>query len=231
MQVACQAGTREACASLRPPPNSLELFTLFSLPFLHFYNFLGTQVEWGGGGSLVLSGPRPGGHSAPFSPPSAPPGPLPGPPAERGSESSSFSDGFTVRHKPLKLPAPPHPVSVSVGTSVCSTQSPHTSVNDPDGRDRPEQRSGSRGAHSGTPCPGSWSSENLGGREKLGRSCLPFLLPHLRLWVLGLMFYPHVGRRSVAFVLCQDGCTSSLSDPGHKLPYPHRCPQMSVSLE
>lgn len=28
------------------PPNSLELFTLFSLPFLHFYNFLGTQVEW-----------------------------------------------------------------------------------------------------------------------------------------------------------------------------------------
>lgn len=32
-----------------PPthPNSLELFTLFSLPFLHFYNFVGTQGRAG----------------------------------------------------------------------------------------------------------------------------------------------------------------------------------------
>lgn len=28
-------------------PNSLELFTLFSLPFLHFYNFVGTQGRAG----------------------------------------------------------------------------------------------------------------------------------------------------------------------------------------
>lgn len=59
MQVSCQVGKPEGCASFPPPPNSLELFTLFSLPFLHFYNFLGTQVEWGGGRSLVLSGPCP----------------------------------------------------------------------------------------------------------------------------------------------------------------------------
>lgn len=75
-QVSCQEGKLEGCASLHLPPNSLELFTLFSLPFLHFYNFLGTQVEWSGGRSLVLSGPPPGGlfaeelrgHLAPFSP-------------------------------------------------------------------------------------------------------------------------------------------------------------------
>lgn len=38
-----QTGKHEGCVSLHPPSNSLELFTLFSLPFLHFYNFLGTQ--------------------------------------------------------------------------------------------------------------------------------------------------------------------------------------------
>lgn len=62
-----QAGKREVCASLHPPPNSLELFTLFSLPFLHFYNFLGTQVEWSGGRSLVLSAPARGPLSPFFS--------------------------------------------------------------------------------------------------------------------------------------------------------------------
>lgn len=67
MQMACQAGKRELCASLHPLPNSLELFTLFSLPFLRFYNFLGTQVEWGGGRSLVLSGPTRGTLSPFFS--------------------------------------------------------------------------------------------------------------------------------------------------------------------
>lgn len=41
-----QTGKHEGSVSLHPSPNSLELFTLFSLPFLHFYNFLGTQ---GGG--------------------------------------------------------------------------------------------------------------------------------------------------------------------------------------
>lgn len=58
MQVSCQAWTREGCASFHLPPNSLELFTLFSLPFLHFYNFSGTQVEWVGGRSPVLPGPH-----------------------------------------------------------------------------------------------------------------------------------------------------------------------------
>lgn len=44
-----------------PPthPNSLELFTLFSLPFLHFYNFVGLRVEQGRGRSRVLLLPRP----------------------------------------------------------------------------------------------------------------------------------------------------------------------------
>lgn len=57
MQVSCQARTHEGCASFHLPPNSLELFTLFSLPFLHFYNFSGTRVEWVGGRSPVLPGP------------------------------------------------------------------------------------------------------------------------------------------------------------------------------
>lgn len=58
MQVSCQAGKHEGCASFHLPPNSLELFTLFSLPFLHFYNFSGTQVEWVGRRSPVLPGPH-----------------------------------------------------------------------------------------------------------------------------------------------------------------------------
>lgn len=36
-----RAGSPPTC------PNSLELFTLFSLPFLHFYNFVGTQGRAG----------------------------------------------------------------------------------------------------------------------------------------------------------------------------------------
>lgn len=47
-EVTQDAGVLARRGSMRlclPPstPNSLELFTLFSLPFLHFYNFLGTQ--------------------------------------------------------------------------------------------------------------------------------------------------------------------------------------------
>lgn len=137
MQVSCQVGKHEGCASLPPPPNSLELFTLFSLPFLHFYNFLGTQVEWGGGRSLVLSGPCPVccwlrisvGTRLLFSFfSSSQEASLPRPPAESGIRVFFLLGRvYKVRQKPLNRLVLPHAVPILVGTSVHSTQS-HTLV-------------------------------------------------------------------------------------------------------
>lgn len=154
MQVSCQAGKHEGCASLHLPPNSLELFTLFSLPFLHFYNFLGTQVERSGGRSVVLSGPPQVGCLlrssvgtwllSPFSPIFTVPPRTP----RRPSQVSFPPHGFTVMHKPLKLLALPHRIHLHWGLPCRAHQAP-TCVRDPDDRDRLERRSGSCGAH----CP------------------------------------------------------------------------------
>lgn len=99
MQASCQVRKHEGCASLPPPPNSLELFTLFSLPFLHFYNFLGLRLSGVEGGvwccqapPSVLLAENQYEHSAPFSPSSATPRrpPFPGLLWRVELESSSF---------------------------------------------------------------------------------------------------------------------------------------------
>lgn len=130
LQVSCQAGKHEGCASLHLPPNSLELFTLFSLPFLHFYNFLGTQVEWSGGRSVVLSGPPQVGCLlrssvgswllSPFSPIFTVPPRTP----RRPSQVSFLPHGFTVIHKPLKLLALPHRLHLHWGRPCRAHQAP-----------------------------------------------------------------------------------------------------------
>lgn len=141
MQVSCQVGKHEGCASLPPPPNSLELFTLFSLPFLHFYNFLGTQVEWGGGRSLVLSGPRPVccwlrisvGTRLLFSFfSSSQAASLPRPPAESGIRVF-FLLGRVYSEAEAPEPASPSTPSSHSGGDFCPQRTkPHTSVCDPD---------------------------------------------------------------------------------------------------